>query len=407
MKKNRIFILFTTILSTLSYAQTKFENGYFINESNEKVSCFIKNLDWKNNPVQFEYKITENADIEQASIGTVKEFGVNGVFKYVRKTVGIDRSSVKIDDLDNNRNPEFSEETLFLKVQVEGEASLYVYEEVGLIRFFYSVDDSEVTQLVYKSYLSDKQIAYNYLFRQQIFRDLKCSEQTTINTEKLRYQKNDLQRVFIIYNECNDTDYIIFKQNHNKDLINLTIRPGLNVSSLSVYNPLLSSRDTDFDQEIAFRLGAELEIILPFHNNKWSAFLEPTYQYYKSEKTISASGVAGGILNVTADYESIELAIGLRHYLFLNQDSKIFLDAAYVFDIISDSKITFDNSSGFTLNTLDGKTSGNLGLGIGYKLKDKYSLSFRYSTKRNILVNYGAWGSRYETITAIFGYRIF
>lgn len=407
MKRNEVFLLLMIVWTSLSYSQTNFEKGYFINESNEKISCLIKNLDWKNNPIQFEYKISENAEMEQASIKTVKEFGVDGVSKYVRAKVGLDRSSNKIDNLDYNRNPDFSEEILFLKVQVEGQASLYLYEDVGLKRFFYNVNDSEIVQLVYKTYLSDKKIAYNNLFRQQIFRDLKCLDESNMKTDKLRYHKNDLQRAFVIYNQCNNADYFIYNQKQNQDLFNLTIRPGLSMSSLSVSNPQLSSRDTDFDEEIAYRIGAEFEFIMPFNNNKWSVFLEPTYQNYKSEKTITTTSVAGGILDVTANYESVELATGVRHYLFLNKDSKIFIDATYIFDVISNSKITYDRADGFTLNGLDGKTSGNLGLGLGYKFKDKYSVSFRYATKRNILVNYGVWGSEYKTVSLIFGYSIF
>ena len=52
--KKQILLLLTTILSLNSYSQINFDKGYFINDSNQKVDCLIKNIDWKNNPTEIE-----------------------------------------------------------------------------------------------------------------------------------------------------------------------------------------------------------------------------------------------------------------------------------------------------------------------------------------------------------------
>ena len=77
MKKQLLFLL-TIILSFNCYSQISFEKGYYINNSYQKTNCLIKNIDWKNNPT--------------------------------------DRSSEIMDDLNNDKNPTFKEEKLFLKV---------------------------------------------------------------------------------------------------------------------------------------------------------------------------------------------------------------------------------------------------------------------------------------------------
>lgn len=129
MKKRILFLLIT--ISTLnSYSQVSFEKGYYIDNTNQKINCLIKNVDWKNNPTEFEYKLAENSEPKKTTIKTIKEFGIDNISKYVRSTVNIDRSSESINNLSNDKNPIFKEEELFLKVLVEGKATLYQYVKI-------------------------------------------------------------------------------------------------------------------------------------------------------------------------------------------------------------------------------------------------------------------------------------
>lgn len=106
--KNKIFIaVILIILSFKSYSQIVFENGYFINESNQKIDCLIKNNDWKNNPIEFKYKTSNIDSIQSAAIQTIKEFGINGVFKYIRAEVEIDRSSDDLNYMSTEKKSNF------------------------------------------------------------------------------------------------------------------------------------------------------------------------------------------------------------------------------------------------------------------------------------------------------------
>ncbi|WP_227740356.1 hypothetical protein [Salegentibacter sp. BLCTC] len=117
MKKQALFLLFT-ILSLNCFSQITFEKGYYIDETNQRLNCLIRNVDWRNNPNKFEYKLSEEAEIKTASLNSVKEFAIKGVSKYVRSEVEIDRSSKNINKLSTEKNPVFQKETLFLKVLV-------------------------------------------------------------------------------------------------------------------------------------------------------------------------------------------------------------------------------------------------------------------------------------------------
>ena len=120
--KKQLLLFLITILSINCYSQIKFEKGYFIDNTNQRTNCLIKNIDWENNPTEFEYKLSKESKINKSTINLIQEFGIDNISKYVRSTVNIDRSSERINKLSNNKNPIFKEEQLFLKVLIEGEA---------------------------------------------------------------------------------------------------------------------------------------------------------------------------------------------------------------------------------------------------------------------------------------------
>lgn len=407
MRKQLLIIALFTILCAESYSQIIFENGYFIDESNKKNECLIKNIDWNSNPTEFEYKLSQNDTVQKAIIQNVKEFGINNVSKYIRAKINIDRSSDHIDNMSSERNPIFQEELLFLKVLIQGQASLFLYIDGKLTRFFYKLHDSEIQQLVYKRFLIANKILQNNSFKQELFLKLKCEEIVLNDIKNLRYSNRDLEKLFIKYNECTGSDYINCRPKQKKDLFNLTFRPGLNYSSLEIQSSSTSSRDTDFGNKLRNRFGIEAEFILPFNKNKWGIIIEPTYQYFKSEPSKEAGNVSGGILASRIDYKSIELPVGMRHYFYLNDKSKLFTNISYVFDFSNNSSIKFLRTDDSMLSELEIKSRRNLALGIGYKYKDRYSLEIRYYTNRNILSDYLYWNSEYRTISIVIGYSLF
>lgn len=408
MKKLFTLFIFLLVCNLKSYSQIIFENGYFINENNQRINCLIENQDWKSNPIGFKYKLDENQNILAADIKTIKEFGVTGQIKFVRALVKIDRSANKMESISKEKNPEFNEEKLFLKVLIEGKATLYLYDEVNLRRFFYKNNDTEIKQLVYKVYSVDNyNLAKNNYFREQLFIDFKCESISQKEYENLAYEKKDLEKFFVKYNKCNDPNFVSYESKEKKDLFNLTIRPRLNNSSLSTNNNMSETFDLKFDSNTNVSLGIEAEFILPFNKNKWAIIFEPTYQYYKTEKTKETTAFLGGEIFGKVDYKSIELPIGIRHYFFLNNDFKIFANASFVYDFSSNSKIKFTRNDGTEINSFDIKSNAGLGFGAGCKLKDKYSIELRYLTARNLLSNYANWSSSFTTASLILGYSFF
>ncbi|MFB0905166.1 MAG: tRNA modification GTPase [Nonlabens sp.] len=393
MNKFYILFLIVGIFSSIKCnSQISFVKGYYIDNANQKTEGLIRNVDWKNNPLEFEYKKTKESEKESMNIESVKEFGINNVSKYIRASVQIDRSSNKFNLLSYDKSPLFKKEQLYLKVLIQGYASLFLYEDNSLRRYFYQTVNNDVDQLIFKKYKTpENKIGTNNKFRNQLYDNLKCVDISMEELKFMNYNKKELLNLFEKYNNCHNSEFVNFDEKVTSSLFHLNIRPGLNSSSLSMRNNITNSRNTGYDREWSFRVGLEFEFILGFNKNKWAIIIEPTYQYFKAELEIANRS------NTNADYQSIELPLGLRHYLFLNDTSKVFVNASFLYDFALKSKV----------RNLAVGSGINGALGIGYKYKNTCSLEFRYHTSRDILPDYALWTSDYKTISVIFGYSIF
>jgi len=343
----------------------------------------------------------------------VKEFSIQNVNKYIREKVNIDQSSAEISKLSFERKPLFVEEVVFLKVLVEGIANLYYYENQNFKRFFYNKENSKIEQLVYKSYkISNSAIEKNIQFKQQLWTILKCPTIDITRINQLEYEKKSLINFFIEYNRCNNSESENFEAQEKRDAFNLSFRAHLNTTSLTIQNSVDSNPNTDFGSKFGIGFGIEAEIILPFNKNKWSLAIEPYYQSFKSEKKYDATLGTPYERFRSIDYKSIKVPLSLRHYFFLQNSSKIFVNASYIIDVPFDSSIEskrIDNNSNVETAyfPLEISRSSNFGFGVGYKFKDKYSIEMRYYSNSNIFSRHKMYTSDFNKISAIVGYSMF
>ncbi len=390
-------------------AQILFEKGYFVDDNNQRIDCLIKNIDWKNNPIDFDYKLTSDGNVQKGTLQNVKEFGIEGEIKFVRAEVKIDRSSSVTANLTTTKEPIFKKELLFLKLMVSGKANLYEYEDGNLRRYFFSVDNNPIEQLVFKLFVSsDGMLGRNNQFKQQIFLAMRCSSIDKKIVEGLEYTKQSLNSFFVDYNTCNNVAVVNYNEKKKRDLINLSIRPRVTNASLEINNAFASAYDMNYGSKTNIDFGVELEFILPFNKNKWALAVEPTYRTFNAEARRPRPNNLSGEFVGKVDYNSIEVPISVRHYFFLNKNSKIFANFSYILDFSmkANFEILSATNQVASFGVIDLETGSNFGLGVGYKFRDKYSIEFRHHTKRQVMNN-SSWDSSYNANSIIFGYTIF
>ncbi len=378
------------------YAQVEFEKGYFLDRDGKRTECLIKNVSWKNNPTEFNYKLSDNSATMVANVSNVTEFGIGIIAKYIGADVQIDRSGNELSQLHYDRNPVWEKERLFLKVLIEGNATLLIYNDANLQRFFLLKENS-ISQLVYKKYLGESnESRENNAFRQQLLVDVTCGETNESFIKGIDYKTTELVTYFKKYNECTDGNFTDYATKKNKDALNVKIAPGIQYASADIldgYNAKNNNKSGQLDGSLNFRLGLEIEYVLPFNKNKWGFIVEPGYQ---------SSNLSGQIKthSLSIDYNSIEIAVGIRYRMFLSQRSNIFLNVFTGPSFPINSTIDLKQDSPYSVSP-----SGNVSFGFGYSVK-KISAEMRYYKNSDLMNEYLYWNIAYERLAFILSYKL-
>lgn len=395
------FLLFIFLTQSTLQAQVTFQKGYFIDNLGIKTECLIKNVDWKNNPTKFNYKINESSEVESADISSSIEFGIPNVMKYIVYNGKIDRSSENPNYLSKERKPIYSKEQLFLKVLVEAKTNLYSYTDGSLNRFFIKTATGKIEPLVYKTYLTyNKKVAQNNTFRTQLLKALQCSTQELKEIKNISYTKKALVNLFLEYSHCNNFEIKNYEKKKKRNKFNLSLKVGAQLTFLNIDTNLY---EISFDNQFNLTYGIEAEFIMPYNKNKWSLLLEPSYQSYTSQgivKNVTSNQEEN--IDVRIVYKSIDLITGVRYYSFLSEKSKILYHAKYVFSYpIKDNYVSLENSYPLAINY-----SNNIILGVGYSY-DKFNLEINYAFDRDILSRYQYYIANYNSLSVNFRYNVF
>lgn len=409
--KQRLSVILCLLIISIN-AQIKFEKGYIIGSDDVKKEVLIKNLGWVSNPNSFVYKTEEKSTESTGNPSSIKEFGVYNEVKYVTYNGDIDYSSDNISDLSSSKEPELRKASVFLKEIVTGNKNLYSYQGQNVIRYFYADSGAAIQPLIYKKYLfegSSSQIATNDDYINQLKTIFSDDSNAKTMVAKTKYTGSDLKKVFKAYNDkiSGTSDEQFSSEAKRKSKFNLNIRPGINF-----YSPVDIAgayRNDGLPSKSGFRIGAEAELVLPFNKNKWSVVVEPTFSLYSNKATIRTSD---NLYNINVDnYSFINIPVSIRHYMFISDKSKIFINAGINFLTLktSSSKDYAVDYDGYVFDRLKLSSSQSFKsatFGIGYNYNNKYSIEARYNTSINMLEEKGPYADLKYT-SLIIGYNIF
>lgn len=306
----------------------------------------------------------------------------------------IDRSFELSNKLSDHFEPDFIEETVFLKCLSLGKANLYLYRDTNLFKLF--TDDTSGTkeQLMFKSYTISGTVRQNNTYKSQILFLNDCENISSLDLQKLNYSEKELTKLFNAYNTCYNENFSNELKVVRKGTFNLYPRIGASFfnGKLEASNNLVATSSTKYDSKISYRLGLELEYILPFNNNKWAVSVEPIYTTYSSDDT------SDNLIKFDVVYKGLSSAFGIKHYMFLpNEKYKLFLNAGMNIPLLtsSDSKV----------GRVESKSSTNLYFGGGLNINKKISVEARFDANKKITqVNGIAAGI--NSLSLIFAYNI-
>ncbi|MGE5393865.1 MAG: hypothetical protein ACM3P1_03920 [Candidatus Saccharibacteria bacterium] len=383
---------------TISYGQTQYEKGYVIDKNNKRVECLIKNMDWKDNPTTITYKLTPTGAPVKRDATSIKEFAIGNILKYVGANVKVDLLNKPTVGTPSELDPVWTRTNLFLKVLLEGKATLYSYKNDKVERFFYSLNDSLINPLTYKQIHKASTLIKNNDFRQQLWDKLRLPNTTWEVTKTVNYTENELKNYFKIYNGNFPVPVVERINPQIKKLyLNLKLTPGVNFSSARM---TILERDAhpelSFESKTGFRLGLEAELVIPFNNYRWGILFEPNYQSY-------SSSVNYGTKPTSLDYKSLELPIGVRYTIKVSDNSRVFLNGWYVPEMAMNSKVDY-HSLGPNDKTIEINPASSWAIGGGLA-HNNFSLEARYYTSKDLTKSPSATSDTYNRFAVILGYR--
>jgi len=318
----KAFLLNTLLIltATFTFAQADYQKGYYVDYTGKKIDGYFKIVDFEaiNSLPYLDFKNELSANTIKLDPNSILEFSIAKELKFQKVKVEIDDDD--LTKLSVTKDLVLKSTTLFLNVVLEGkEAILYKHDSGNGTKYFYKINkngtnnSNPVVQLIYKKYSnSEGQEKINYSFREQLFKEVKCDDQTFNDFINLEYDQNELEIVFRKYNQCKNSQTVSYKNKFEKKI---KIQ-GIGFAGISML------RNPDANQ---LSVGAEAQLVMP--SEKLGFFIKVVYENNKVtpvDKYYTAANFDYHQDSYQVNSNSIDLIFGLRYYVNLSKKHKIF-----------------------------------------------------------------------------------
>lgn len=362
--RNFLSLLLIFMFTNL-FAQNKFELGYYIDQSGNKIEGEISEITLDRFPSHFIIKNKGKQEtIETNKVSLIKY----GMLVFEKKTFQYD-PSVRLDITNMPKQKEYQlvNKTAFVQLMVNGDTKLYKYSENGVATFFYETPNNQITTLEYKRYLGNaNDINENKEFANQ----LKDLNNKSINNNEglynaIKYNDTDLVGYFKKLNGKSNKE-------NKKSKVFFNIFAGYSISSM----------DIDFLQDISAQSYQYITFMPEIEYVLNSNFMNPTSFYfnlkYRAVKAEYEEVYVRENWQHQVDYQSLFFSFGLKKYLLSSKDIKFYGKVGFGLDIPLKSEIHSPIES-WRLNPifLD-HYKGGINTGLGVKIYDSFLIEIDY-----------------------------
>lgn len=405
MRLKTALTVLLSLLTSLIFSQSRFDKGYFIDNSGQRTECLIRDEGWLSSPAEVKYRLRNEQDNTLSfRVSDVSEFGTDNKTVYKRVTADFIVSSQMAGSVDRTFEFRPVPKTVFVKQLVFGNVRLFLYRESSISNFLLQINDQPLEVLRYKKYSEiGFKIKENNEYRRQILRMLPCKN---LSVQNLVYAEQALINYIEEYRKCSGNNqlnsYDVVKENIGST--NFKILAGIQALDFKFYD-ISRGEILDFENKIVFKGGLEIERILEFNNNKWSIFLSPSFMRYVAD--LEGKDLGSFQDPYTLELSRLEILIGGRHYMFINNTTALFLEMGITLDKDFNSGITSEFNENDSPNGYQEIRKFNFGsgFGVGVNISQKYYVKGNYFLKQNILRGYKT-GNELSRINLILGIKV-
>ena len=390
MYRNIFFCLLTFVLFD-AHAQNNLNKGYYINNTNDTVQGYFKNIRTDNSPLKFHYSVNAKREGFKLIEGsTAKKVIFENGEEYDWVTLELPLTNSLKGKKENNSEVKFIKKSAFVTCILKGtQALLYRYKdndnEIFIVKRGH---ENDFMPLVSKTYIDSNtgNLLVNKEFKKQLSKSFTCGDVSWL--QEVEYNYKSLQNYFKHYNKCmSDDDEVIGKKEtywRNRDF---SVKAQLGVNHYS-YNANLSNNEVSFESELSSSFGIELELELPIEKDNFSIFLSIMRSTYIASGTINSENTLTGekikLKAAGIDYRQIIFTLGPRYYFFPDKKLNFFINCGVVLD--NNFKKDLNIISGFSDEPASVKKSiVGASFGGGLSLNKRYYLNLNYFLEGDII----------------------
>lgn len=287
--------IFMLLFTSVSFAQDKWTKGLITTQQEETVEGMMNAKNWRITPQKITFKATGKEGPQTYLPTEIKAFYSELTKEwYESHTVTIDQTPIKLDELKLNPESKLVEDTVFLKVLVKGEVSLFhLFDQQGKEHFFIQ-KDGEIKELILRKYFkkdnpkTESTFVKNYLqtsrkYRGQLAYLLSDCDKVQAAIQKADYKTKPLQKIILNYNKCKNTtpDFA-----YQLEKAKLSFYPliGVGITRLRFFGELAGSslEELTFKPAFSYRAGGGMLLTLPRTNQKWALGTELAWRSYQT-----------------------------------------------------------------------------------------------------------------------------
>lgn len=369
MRFRLLFIFFLFVCVQLN-AQSLFEEGHYKDFQEITHQGLISIYSVTDSKPYFFFKEKHRSSPDTVYKNTISEIRVSG-FKFVRRDV-----EVLAVDADPINEENFTKKSLLLRVELEGEATLYSGPENSESIFYFSVPNQMTKQLLYSQYLRyDGQIARNNEFRDQLTNIFSCGE---IDLSSLKYEKSQLMNIFTQYNECVNSKFETYEgiPPLSSKYLNVGIGFGLSPYFIQSRSNILN-REIGYFSDITPYFEIDLEYLIPTLKNRIGFFITSGYLKFSDRDERILLGTSQ---EIDLHYQVIQSTFGVRGHWLINNNLKLQGEVGLGKDYEIGKGISIDykiDGRGYT-DFNETKLTGHLSGGVGINVFNRYIVEAKF-----------------------------
>lgn len=411
------FLILLMLLFTINgFSQNGYVNGYVVKNSGDTLRGQIYFPGWDITPGKIQFR-QANAAEEQFSASQLKMFSISGIDNYISGFVTLDASPVNDGSLLTVDSSILHTDSIFLRVVVNGSASLYYYRSGDQKQHFLIGKNNAINELIYHRY-NVMQNGLQYVredrkFIGQLTYYLSDCPEMKNSFDNLKYSESSLQPLFVTYANCKGSNNtFIAKQNSISARVG--VLAGASFSSVTFKGDGFEDiQDASFKTAIGPVFGVKLDFYLIPKNKNYSLYDDLEFQPVSF--TGHSSSSVGNVIffdntfRIDADYLFLNT---MFRYYFSQSDWKPFINAgivnAFLVKTNTDSVTTVETAPSVTttvtdqLFTMHVRESGfEFGAGVMWK---KFNIDLRDIYWSGFVHTSGVSGN-ISTLQILLGYQ--